>query len=159
MGPGSRRGRARCLPRPLCWGHRAGCARRTPAKEETQAETGTGAQAPIPAVASALSKTPTPMRPPPPALRPRLRILSHFRHRHRPERKCLSRGVRRQGCEGGAPPQPCLTYGSLRPGLGSRGVNMSAPYGCRHLWVSGKEKDGAMLNPGPKVSKPSSGSP
>jgi hypothetical protein len=52
-------------------------------------------QIPAPADSSALYQPPTPPPSPPRALWPRLRARSHFRHRRRPERKCLSRDARR----------------------------------------------------------------
>lgn len=45
---------------------------------------------------AAQPQTPSPT-PPPWALWSKLRPCSHFRHRRRPERKCLSRDARRQG--------------------------------------------------------------
>ena len=60
-------------------------------------------------------------------------LPGHFRHRRRPERKYLSRDARRQGCGGGAPPQPCVAFRRPRPRPESRGTNMSAPSSCGHL--------------------------
>lgn len=110
MGPGSRPGWARGLPRPLRGALRAGRVTRAPAEKEVQGRTGTEqSEFQFRQTLRRSPQTPAPIQPPPRALRPRLRLRSHFRHRRRPERKYLSRGARRQGCGEGAPPRPCVT--------------------------------------------------
>ncbi|ELK15202.1 hypothetical protein PAL_GLEAN10002855 [Pteropus alecto] len=131
MGPGRRPGWARSLPRPLRTGLRAGHVTKAPAEEELQGEDrGREVQVPVSADSSSLSKLPKPPPPPPPrALWPRIRLRSHFRHCHRPERKYLSRDAARQG---GAPPQSCVTFWPPLAGPDHVLQISRLPYGCRH---------------------------